>query len=351
MKPVKTFFFVITLTIVLTVLIAPGFAQTPLTAKELLENTALKEHLNELKEGQIVSIKRPETESASELNVIMAVLVPATLDKTVATLQRQATAEAGQDILAMGEIKESTASGLDSAFAKVAFTPEEKGEVKSLMAIAPGDNFNFSIAEIAAIQHKAAALGGKAKDGVEASKAMSSATREVLKGRYLSYRKSGMAGLAPYQIGASKQIDPSKEMITATETMRLVKERFPDFYKCLRFYPETNSAQFAHQYYWVKQTESNRPLFYLKHWIMDIQPDHALIAERRFYISHSLNSLQVVIGCLPNGDSTLVVLLNQAFTEKVNMKYGKTIAKSIGYKQVDKNIRPMFENLQKALRP
>jgi hypothetical protein len=82
------------------------------------------------------------------------------------------------------------------------------------------------------------------------------------------------------------------------------------YYSCLRFYPEKKPPQLVHQFYWVKQMESNRPLFVLKHWILDVQSDYTLITERRFYLNHSLNSLQVVIGCLPHGDRTLVVLLN-----------------------------------------
>jgi len=87
----------------------------------------------------------------------------------------------------------------------------------------------------------------------------------------------------------------------------------------------------------------------LKHWVLDIRSDYALITERRFYLDHSLSSLQVVIGCLPHAGATLVVLLNQTFTEKVNMAIGKSIAKAIGYREVEKNIRPMFENLKSAL--
>jgi len=44
--------------------------------------------------------------------------------------------------------------------------------------------------------------------------------------------------------------------------------------------------------------EENRPLFVLKHWISDIQPAYALITERQYYLSHPLDSLQVVIGWL-----------------------------------------------------
>ena len=173
----------------------------------------------------------------------------------------------------------------------------------------------------------------------------------VLKGRFKAYYQQGLAGLAPYQVGPSKQIDPATELTAATEQLSIVKQRFPHYYQSLRFFPDSRSSTVAHQFFWVKQTESDRPLFVLKHWIMDVQSDYAVITERRFYLNHSLNSLQVVIGCLPDGDSTLVVLLNQAFTEKVNVKYGAKIAKAIGYKQVEKNILPIFENLKAALSP
>lgn len=95
--------------------------------------------------------------------------------------------------------------------------------------------------------------------------------------------------------------------------------------------------------------EGSRPLFALKHWMMDIQPDYALITERQFYISHSLSVLQVVIGCLPYEQGTLVGLLNEVFTEKVHVKLGQSIAKRVGRSIVEKKVRPMFENLRATL--
>lgn len=182
-----------------------------------------------------------------------------------------------------------------------------------------------------------------------AIEAMSEVIREILLDRYTAYRRQGIDGLAPYWIGPSKEIHPSAELISATEELTLLKKRFPDYYDGLRFYPSEQPGGVVHQFFWAKQMESGRPLFLLKHWFLDIQPDYALITERRYYLNHSLNGLQVTIGCLPHEDSTLVVLFNQAFTEKVNLKIGKLIAKAIGYKQVEKNIRPMFENLRTAL--
>ena len=328
--------------------VAICFSQPPLTAKELMENSRLKDHLKELEAGEIVLINQPEAEEGNELNVVMTILVSAPLKKTVDTLQRQAAAEDGPGFVAMGEMKDSTASGLDKALAKVMFAPGEKDEVEEMMEIAPSDDFNFSHEEIALIQRVAATVATGA-ESEEAVAAMARAMREILKQRYLSYHTKGLKGLAPYQFSSSEQIHPSEELIAATEELRLVKERFPDFYGCLRFYPEKTSSALTHQFFWVKQTESGRPLFVLKHWVLKIQPGYALIAERRFYLSHSLNSLQVMIGCFPHGDKTLVVLLNQTFTEKVNMSIGRSIAKQVGYSQVKKNILPIFENLRSAI--
>jgi hypothetical protein len=58
---------------------------------------------------------------------------------------------------------------------------------------------------------------------------MKAAIREVLKGRYLLYHKSGLNGIVPYQFSPSKQVNPFAELIAATESMLLVKERFSEY--------------------------------------------------------------------------------------------------------------------------
>lgn len=327
-----------------------SFSQPPaLTAKELMDHPSFKNHVQDLYDGEIVLLNQPERESASQLDVLMLVLVPAQMDKTVKTLQKQATGADSSGTLANSEFKASTPDALDKIFSSVMFTNDERPEVEKLLTIDVGDAFNFSRDEIKLIRDKAESLTDAEKDGTAGLQAMSEVMRNVLRGRYLAYRKNGIAGLAPYQFSSSKQVHPSAELIAATEDLHLVKERFPDYYACLRYYPEKMPSKLMHRYFWVKQRESGRPLFVLKHWILDIQSDYALITERRFYLNHSLSSLQIVIGCLPHDGHTLVVLLNQAFTEKVNMKIGQAIAKAIGHREVEKNIRPIFENLRTAL--
>jgi hypothetical protein len=207
----------------------------------------------------------------------------------------------------------------------------------------------LSADEIDMVRKHAEAYKKEGSKTADAAHTMSRAMAEVLQGRYRAYREKGIQGLAPYQMNVSQMTEPALDLVAATESMALIKERFPLYFSCLRAYPAECSSPFVHQFFWTKQIEENRPLFALKHSILDIQPEYALITERQYYISHTLDSLQVVIGCLPYRQGTLVVLLNQAFTEKVNVAVGRSIAKGFGRKIVEKKIRPIFENLRSAL--
>jgi hypothetical protein len=319
-------------------------AESPITAVELINRTPLKKHLSTLEKGEIVIISRPDKEIDTELEVFMSVLIPAPLDKTIDVLQRQSNGKNALGVISIREITDSdSASDLAGVFDEVAFSPSESDEVEQLMTLGPGDDYNFSRKEIASFNYAAENV----KVGTAGDKEMAAAMREVLKNRHQAYLKNGLEGVAPYQISKSEQASPAGELIAATDSVVLVKEKFPDYYSCLRSYPKCDPADLVHQFFWAKQNEGDRPLFALKHWILDIQPGHyAMITERYYYMSHSLNSLQVVIGCLPYKNSTLVVLLNQAFTEKVNVKIGKRVAKKVGRTIVENKIRPMFENLR-----
>lgn len=319
---------------------AASSARSPLTAEALIRDTALKDHLNPLEQGEILVFDLPENETDTGLAVAMSVLIPAPLNETVDVLQRQSSGKAMPGIISAGEIDgDSSTSRLTHVFDTLDFSPKEKDETELLMEIGPGEEYNLSLEEIALFNKAAKQL----EPGAQAE-GMARTMGKVLKNRYLSYREKGLNGIAPYQISKSEQANPLTELVTATESIVVLKDHFPEYYRSMRFYPDT-FPNITHKFFWVKQMEEDRPMFVLKHWSVDIQPDYALICERQFYMSHSLNSLQVVILCLPYKDSTLVVLLNQAFTEKVNVSVGKGIAKKVGRTIVKDKIHPMFENL------
>jgi len=339
--------FMATLCFCQIILVSEAFAQSPITANELIDRTPLKKHLKALESGEIVIVSRSDAEIDTELEVIISVLIPAPLNKTVDVLQSQSPGKDTPGVLFMQEITgKDSASELAGIFNKVTFGPSESDEVKQLMTIGPGNKYNLSKEEIAVFQRTAKGV----KSGTTGDKAMAKAMGEVLKNRYLSYRKKGLKGVKPYQVSASEQASPAKELIAATESSVIIKEKFPNYYRCLRFYPDQNGSNLVQQFFLVKQQEEDRPMFALKHLIMDIQPDYALITERQYYMSHSLNSLQVVISCLPYKKGTLVILLNQVFTEAVNVTMGEGVVKKVGRVIVKKKILPIFENLRAAFK-
>lgn len=320
--------------------------QAPMTADQVLRLTSLDQHLEELKDGKIVAIGLSEVESDTELRVLMGVLVPASLQDTVTVLQQQSNANG---VLMVEEIGMTASdSQLSAVFDKVYYSGEEIEEVKRLLNVTEGATFNFSSEEISLIKKRSEALGKDVAADGKAAKAMSSAMADVLKGRCLAYREKGLDGLDPYQKGSSERANPSRELVLATESMATMEEMMPSYYQCLRFFPKQCAPGFHQQLFWAKQMEGGRPMFSLKHWLLDVQAEYAVITERQFYLNHSLNSLQVVIGCLKHADGTLVVLFNQVFTEKVNVALGKGIAVTIGRIQVEKRVRPMFEHLRAA---
>ncbi len=321
------------------------FAQPPLTARELMEFPLLKEHRQALEEGKIVPVSRREDVADSELNVAMAIMILASLDHTLAELQRQFTGKHTPDIMEFQEILDVPASLQQAtAFESVSFDPSEAAEAHALLKAKPGKDYNLSTEEIALFRQAAKEMSADANEREVATATM----KAVLYQRYLSYRRHGLQGIPGYQIGRNKQVDPASELIAATESMPLLKGRYPDYYHSLRFYPDEGASPTVNRFFWVKQMENSRPIFVLKHWFLDIQPEYGLITERRYYLSHSLNSMQVVIGCLPYEEHTLVVLLNRVFTEQIKVTIGKRIAKRVGRSIVEKKMRSLFENLRAA---
>ncbi len=57
--------------------VSESFAQSPITANELINRTPLKKYLKALESGEIVIVSRPGAEIDTELEVIIYVLIPA----------------------------------------------------------------------------------------------------------------------------------------------------------------------------------------------------------------------------------------------------------------------------------
>ena len=317
-------------------------AHAGLTAEQVF--ASLKPEVRkQLQSGEIVTVVKPEQETSdSGLAVSLAVIVPADLGKSVATLRSLNVKDDAEQRRTTREISGSVrGDGTGPAFTAIGFTADEKGEVDKLLRAKPGDDFNFSKDELAWV-------GQAAASGVDPAQAAAGVMRRVLESRYLAYRKDGLAGLPPYARRDGKQVNPGAELAATTEAMPLLRKELPDFYQAYRNYPKGAAAGLQHSYFWDKKTVEGRPMFSLRHEMVQVKPDGAAITNREFYISNNLNTLQVAIALLPYGTQTLVVLANQTYTDKVSGS-GRFVAVHVGRNIVESNIKPLFEQLQKAL--
>ncbi len=322
--------------------VIPAGARAALTAEQVF--AALKPDVRkQLLAGEIITLARPEQETSdSGLAVSLAVIVPADLNKTVSTFRSLNVKDDAKQRRTTREINGIVrGDGSSPAFATIGFAADEKEEVKKMLRAEPGDDFNFSKEELAWI-------GQAAASGADPAQAATGVMRRVLESRYLAYRKAGLAELPPYARRDGKQVNPGAELAATTEAMPLLRKDLPDFYQAYRNYPKAGPAGLRHSFYWDKKTAEGRPMFSLRHEIVQIKPDSANIANREFYISNSLNTLQVAIALLPHGAHTLVVMANQTYTDKVSGA-GRLVAVRVGRSIVESNTKPLLEKLQKAL--
>jgi hypothetical protein len=316
-------------------------AQAGLTADDIFRQLGSDDR-EQLKAGEIVTVSRPKQEtSKAGLAIGIAVIVPADLHKTVTTLQslnvsddpalRRTTREIAGPV---------SGDGSSSVFADVRFASDEADEVKKMLAVTPGEDFNFSAKEISWIR--------AARTNADPAQSAAAVMRRVLANRYLAYQKGGLDALPGYAREDKKVTRPGAELGASADAMPVMRQQSPNFYAAFRHYPMDKGQGIQHQFYWEKKTVEGRPMFSLRHEMAQIKPDGAMIGSREYYISNQLNALQVAIALIPYGSQTMAVLVNETYTDKI-ASAPHIIAAPVGRRIVESNIRPLFEKLQKAL--
>lgn len=314
------------LMVLLAALLLPGKARA-LTAPELIAALPGNIDRRQLAAGEIVWSARPEREqSERQLAALLLLRVPAPLAEVVAALERDPALQMGEALpLRDGSDADWT------ALAPLLRKTLDGGELKRLRNGPVDRSYNLDAAEAARLRADDAA-------GFEA------AWLDILRGRFETYRRGGVAAMAPYTRGGKPIVQPGRQLAASTEALAFVRQHYPAFHDSLLNYPRRDAA-LREQFFAALDHEGDRPLYVLKHWLADIRADHALIAERQFYISNTLDSLQVVILCVQDGDATLVALLSETFTGKVSV--GGALAHRIGRQRMRKKIWPLFEALQR----
>lgn len=325
--------------------LAVSQAQALPSADELLADLGIPpEKLADLDRGEIIS--QPDRESGEkELAMDVALYLPVPMAKVFAYLQRAEVEAIDADIVAHGEIPRD--AGLE-AFAGFGFSPKQGDEIEGLLDAEPGERFNLSAGEIDGFRQ----LKGKLADAGQPAKAeaVSRHYREILLSRWQAYRNGGLSGIATYaHPDGLPAADPATELRTSAAGDKTLARYYPGLEKVWLDYPAGLPSGAAEQFFWLNRTVEARPTAILGHRLVQSSADGAVIAIRHYYVGHSYNSINLIIGCLPYRGGTVVFYAQRTSTDQVaGMASG--LKHSIGRERMKDQMAGRLENLRKSLK-
>lgn len=325
-----------------------GEADPSLAARALMTRLSLSAAEREsLRQGDILGKGLPALEKDPEaLAAVLLVVLPAQPSAVADQILQLVSVRVSEKADASEELSRDG----NAAFNRVVdFTPEESAAVKRLMQVTPGDAFNLSDQEIAWFQAAASDLRRGQPSQRDAPETMAAVYRRMLESRFRQYLEGGLDGIPPYARGDGIDTHPGQQLQVATESLAFLKEHFPEFYVALLHYPRSGPRGLRDRHLLIKKPLRGRPAFVLSHWLVDVDDDRAVIAERQYYVSHTYDSLQILILCLPYREATLLAVLNQTFTEKVQ-GFLSGLRHHIGRKRLQGAMRPLLQSLRETFR-
>lgn len=210
----------------------------------------------------------------------------------------------------------------DADFAGVMYTDAEFDEVKDLFKAKPGKKHNFSASDFEILREF---LDPHVhSDATSQIAAASDAMRAILIRRYNEYRANGLDGIDSYQRSRKKTVDIARELRLTTETFAPFASDFPEFYGVMHDYPE-GAECCEHFYRWIKVEIRDRPTFALSHTFVQKTDDYVLATERYYFVTSTLNSLQVTLSWLKYDENTYMGLAMTASTDLLDSMMGRML--------------------------
>lgn len=287
-------------------------AQAAPSAEDVLAALGVTEEQKaQLERGEIVThADRESDERELAANAALFVPMPAA---TVFSRWRQAEASATDaDNTAQGEMP--AAAGLE-AFAQFAYTPDQDAEVDGLLDAEPGGRFNLSPTEADGFRQLRKQLAEA--DAQTKALAVSRRYRELLLGRWQAYRRLGLAGLPPYGHTGRGAAEPTHSLRTAAENDPVLARFYPALRKAWLDYPSARPPDVSEQYFWLNRSVEGRPTAILGHRLLQATGEGGLAVVRHYYVGHSYNSVNLIVGCLPYRGGAVVFYAQRTSTEQV----------------------------------
>lgn len=301
-----------------TALVLANATAAAQTADEIVDGLHMSEaQRRQLESGDIVTFSgEPYENTRRELAADATVLVQQSLDQVLAQIESVPSIIPAKLLIDYADI--------DSAadFDEVEFTPDEYDEANRLLNAKVGKHFNLSREETQKLRDINKRLGRAGRQ--EQVDAASQAMREILKARYEAYLQDGLAGIPPYQRSSRKAISIGDELRLTTETFEPVERHFNDYYRTLAGFPESSDCC-VHTFRWLKARIKKRPTFALAHTIVQKTDDHLLVTERHYYVSNTLNSVQVTLAWIAWEQDTFLGLAMSASTDILDSLLGRAL--------------------------
>ncbi len=275
------------------------------------------DEMAEIREGKVV-VSQLEANSDNELALSLGFLSARNTGWLWTRLESGASAD--PTMLSSGVF------GSDPAASLKAFVLSDD-ELDRLIDIEPGDEVNFSTEEITRLQ----AAGRSSSDQKARRASQLSTLREILAERLAAYRKAGLSGIAPYDRGDGATSSPVPQLERAFSALVMTKRLVPNVPDAIDRFPEAPAPDVVTRFSWIVHEAQGRPVIALRHVVLGRSGDRVAGIERRFFVSHTLNSLQAVVVGIPSEGKTAVFYSNRTGTDQVT-GFGSSVAKGVGRK-------------------
>ncbi len=291
--------------------------------------------------GQVVSRRIQQGPEETELAISVAALFPASLAQAHESVRKAEMFEVDPNLVEFHEITSWPPQAAD--FAGVSFGARDASEVEALLAFDGGSNFNLSRAEIARFR----ALRDRYRDGTDPSarEAVTAVYREILRDRYRAYREQGLAGVASFDRGRGRTVDPGEKLRLAASASEFFRSNEPALHTAFAEFPKGHQPQIEHRFYWLHQRVQNRPTLILSHRMFVKRPDRVVVAERQYYVGHSYNSVQIVNAGLPVEKGLVLFYTNRTSIDQLAGLKG-AVARPIAASRLIERVAQRFEALR-----
>lgn len=294
-----------------------------------------------LLKGKILFIGIPEVEKTEKMVAVAGVMmmIHRPVAEVIDACMDGETFRQYSEVIAFEPIVHQAPT--ESDFIDIGYSAKEMPEVRKLLNVKPGLEFNLSKEEIVRFQTI------EPKDSGANEKA-STLYRNLLFDRYRLYLSKGLDGIPSYDRGGKRRSSPGEELKDAIESAWVVKKYFSDFYTAVLNYPKNGIEGARHRFYWVKKVLDERPAFVLSHHMLFVREGVALAYDIQFYVGHSYNSMLTLIGAVSYEGRTLLFCASRLFSDQVTGFTGR-IKKAFGRKIISKMLAKHFEKVRTSL--